>query len=60
MIKDLEKQFNKNGYVISKTKEHKKLLELQSFVLDFILASNKNARLNYKKFKNTKRNFGKV
>lgn len=54
MIKDLEKQFNKNGYVISKTKEHKKLLELQSFVLDLILASNKNARLNYKKFKNNK------
>ena len=54
MIKNLEEQFNKNGYIISKTRENKKLVELQSIILDLILASNKNARLNFKKFKNTK------
>ena len=54
MIKNLEKQFSKNGYVIFKTKESKKLLELQSKILDLILASNKKAKQNYKKFKNTK------
>ena len=51
MIKNLEEQFNKNGYIISKTRENKKLVELQSIILDLILASNKNARLNFKKFK---------
>ena len=54
MIKNLEKQFSKNGYVIFKTKESKKLLELQSKILDLILASNKKAKQNFKKFKNTK------
>ena len=54
MIKNLEKQFSKNGYVIFKTKETKKLLELQSKILDLILASNKKAKQNFKKFKNTK------
>ncbi len=54
MIKNLEKQFSKNGYVIFKTKETKKLLELQSKILDLILASNKKAKQSYKKFKNPK------
>ena len=54
MIKNLEKKFNKNGYVIAKTKEKELLLKLQSKILELILASNKSARQNFKRFKNTK------
>ena len=51
MIKNLEKKFNKNGYVIAKTKEKELLLKLQSKILELILASNKSARQNFKRFK---------
>lgn len=54
MIKNLEKKFNKNGYVIAETKEKELLFKLQSKILELILASNKNARQNFKRFKNTK------
>lgn len=54
MIKNLEKKFNKNGYVIAETKEKELLFKLQSKILELILASNKSARQNFKRFKNTK------
>ncbi len=54
MIKNLEKNFNKNGYVIAKTNQIDALLKLQEKILEMILSSNKKARLNYKKYKNVK------
>tara|TARA_B100002019_G_C21257645_1_gene594840 strand:- start:1216 stop:2058 length:843 start_codon:yes stop_codon:yes gene_type:complete len=60
MIKSLEKKFNKNGYVIAETKEKELLFKLQSKILELILASNKSARQNFKRFKNTKDFFTKL
>jgi sporadic carbohydrate cluster 2OG-Fe(II) oxygenase len=57
MTTKLEDDFSKKGYVISKTKEQKALLYLQEKVLNFIISSDKNAKQNFKKYKNIKEYF---
>lgn len=54
MSNKLENDFCKNGYIICKNKEQDALLALQEKVLNFVISSDKNAKQNFKKYKNIK------
>lgn len=54
MSNKLENDFCKNGYIICKNKEQDALSALQEKVLNFVISSDKNAKQNFKKYKNIK------
>jgi sporadic carbohydrate cluster 2OG-Fe(II) oxygenase len=60
MSNKLENDFQKNGYIVSKTKEQKALSYLQEKILNFVLSSDKNAKQNFKKYKNIKEYFSNL
>lgn len=60
MSTNLENNFNKKGYIITKTKEQNALSYLQEKVLNFILSSDKNAKQSFKKYKNIKDYFSNL
>ena len=60
MSNKLENDFQKNGYTVSKTKEQKALSYLQEKILNFVLSSDKNAKQNFKKYKNIKEYFSNL
>ena len=60
MSTNLENNFNKKGYIITKTKEDSALSYLQEKILNFILSSDKNAKQSFKKYKNIKDYFSNL
>lgn len=60
MSNNLENDFSKKGYIISKTNEQKALSYLQEKILNFILSSDKNAKKNFKKYKSIKDYFSNL